>query len=429
MAKKDNYEKHVITIDIARDMLRYCNCTGRDDWVQYGMALKSEFGPEGFELFDEWSQTQPDYDKSALKSTWKSFKGRGITIGFLVARALDNGYKFEKQEMSDADRKRLKDERDARRKEREKLEELEEQKQEAWRLKLSDFLMSIMDKFDIEGSSPYLENKHVAGFGCLFAHEPMVIVADEERNLCELHYGHQAMSDFFKLPESDRPKFRQIKKGVFAVPLYDVNFRVWNLQIIYASGKKSFLPGRKSGCFHVIGQIPQIGRFNICQAGGFANGAAVHMALGCPVVIAFDSGNMAPVAEAIIGQYQERISRYAICADNDLHLESQNKKNAGMEAAMKAARIVDGIVVAPVIDSEETPEPAQIDVLYDQAKEFVIESQKATTSGIQRKLRIGYNRASRIMQQLQNEGIIENQSETSPRFVVKIPGAGVSADD
>lgn len=58
------------------------------------------------------------------------------------------------------------------------------------------------------------------------------------------------------------------------------------------------------------------------------------------------------------------------------------------------------------------------DKLYEQAKGIVIESGKASTSWIQRKLGIGYSRAARLMDLLEDNGIIGSENGSSPREVL-----------
>ena len=62
---------------------------------------------------------------------------------------------------------------------------------------------------------------------------------------------------------------------------------------------------------------------------------------------------------------------------------------------------------APVDKSEMKSE----DSLYDEAYLFVIEQQKASTSLLQRQFRIGYNRASRLMDDLERNQVIGPQKE------------------
>jgi S-DNA-T family DNA segregation ATPase FtsK/SpoIIIE len=49
----------------------------------------------------------------------------------------------------------------------------------------------------------------------------------------------------------------------------------------------------------------------------------------------------------------------------------------------------------------------------------VIEAQQASTSFLQRKMRIGYNRAARIMDQLEEQGVISGRDGSKPRQVLR----------
>ncbi|UDI78410.1 DNA translocase FtsK [Staphylococcus taiwanensis] len=69
---------------------------------------------------------------------------------------------------------------------------------------------------------------------------------------------------------------------------------------------------------------------------------------------------------------------------------------------------------APVDKSEMKSE----DTLYDEAYLFVVEQQKASTSLLQRQFRIGYNRASRLMDDLERNQVIGPQKGSKPRQVL-----------
>ena len=58
------------------------------------------------------------------------------------------------------------------------------------------------------------------------------------------------------------------------------------------------------------------------------------------------------------------------------------------------------------------------DELLDEAMKLVIDYQQASTSFIQRKLRVGFNRASRIMDELEEHGIISEKDGSKPRQVL-----------
>jgi DNA segregation ATPase FtsK/SpoIIIE-like protein len=59
------------------------------------------------------------------------------------------------------------------------------------------------------------------------------------------------------------------------------------------------------------------------------------------------------------------------------------------------------------------------DELYEDAKEAVLEAGKASTSYIQRKLRVGYSRAARLMDMLEEKGVIGPANGAEPRKVIK----------
>ena len=58
------------------------------------------------------------------------------------------------------------------------------------------------------------------------------------------------------------------------------------------------------------------------------------------------------------------------------------------------------------------------DELYDEAVNFVIESRRASISAVQRKLRIGYNRAARIIESMEAAGLVSEMSSSGSREVL-----------
>ena len=60
----------------------------------------------------------------------------------------------------------------------------------------------------------------------------------------------------------------------------------------------------------------------------------------------------------------------------------------------------------PEKGASETSSDSDRDALFDQAKEMIQSTQYASTSYLQRKLRIGYNRAARLMDELEEAGVI-----------------------
>ena len=61
------------------------------------------------------------------------------------------------------------------------------------------------------------------------------------------------------------------------------------------------------------------------------------------------------------------------------------------------------------------------DPLYDQALQIVVQAGKASASYIQRRLKIGYNRAARLVEEMEERGIVGPQNGSKPREVIHIP--------
>jgi S-DNA-T family DNA segregation ATPase FtsK/SpoIIIE len=74
---------------------------------------------------------------------------------------------------------------------------------------------------------------------------------------------------------------------------------------------------------------------------------------------------------------------------------------------------------AETFDDEE-PE-AELDEVYDEAVRIVVESGKASTSLLQRRLRLGYGRAARLIDMMEKDGIVSAPDGSKPREVLKRP--------
>jgi len=117
----------------------------------------------------------------------------------------------------------------------------------------------------------------------------------------------------------------------------------------------------------------------------------------------------------------------AFVADHEVHSVVRHLKKSG------APRYLDEILDGPTgltpgltgID----PMPADIadaeqDPLYDQAVQIVLETRKASISGVQRRLKIGYNRAARMVESMEAAGLVGPlQSNGSREILVPVPAA------
>jgi len=137
----------------------------------------------------------------------------------------------------------------------------------------------------------------------------------------------------------------RFSRGSIVVPVRNAAGELAGLQFIDGSGGKKFLTGTaKKGCWHSIGAVSPSAPLCICE--GYATGASIHKAMGWPVAVAFDAGNLTPVAKALHGKYPNQ--KIIVCADNDI----QTLGNPGVKRAREAAGAVGALLAVPTFPEE-----------------------------------------------------------------------------
>ena len=128
-------------------------------------------------------------------------------------------------------------------------------------------------------------------------------------------------------------------KGSIVVPLLDSQGGLWSLQFIGADGAKKFLTdGRVMGCFCALRGA---GEARLWIAEGFATGATIQELTGETVLVAFNAGNLRPVAEAVRGRMPGVELAFAV--DNDRWTAG----NPGLKKGYEAAAAVGGRLAVP----------------------------------------------------------------------------------
>lgn len=132
-------------------------------------------------------------------------------------------------------------------------------------------------------------------------------------------------------------------RGKLVIPLYDMRGTICSLQFIDGDGNKRFLSGgRKKGRYFPIEGAGE--SLLICE--GFATGATLRMIHGLATAVAFDAGNLMPVAKALRAKYPAR--DITICADND----ANGGTNTGVDKATEAARTIGAKLIIPPISGD-----------------------------------------------------------------------------
>jgi len=115
----------------------------------------------------------------------------------------------------------------------------------------------------------------------------------------------------------------------------------------------------------------------------------------------------------------------AFVDDHEVHAVVSDWKARGKPNYIE--EILCGDATEDILLPGETPEGGddESDPLYDEAVSFVIESGKVSVSSVQRKLRVGYNRAARLVEQMEASGVVSSPGHNGAREVL-VPKGGVN---
>ncbi len=108
----------------------------------------------------------------------------------------------------------------------------------------------------------------------------------------------------------------------------------------------------------------------------------------------------------------------AFVSDDEVHRVVSDWKQRGAPDYLE--EIVSGTLDSePFVQLDPVDGDAeQEDALYDEAVQFVLESRRASISAVQRKLRIGYNRAARLIEAMEAAGVVSSMSSNGSREVL-----------
>ena len=113
----------------------------------------------------------------------------------------------------------------------------------------------------------------------------------------------------------------------------------------------------------------------------------------------------------------------AFVDDHEVHKVVADWKKRGTPEYLESVtdeEVVSSISV-PGFETSDNSGGGESDPLYDEAVAFVLDSQKASISSVQRKLRIGYNRAARLIEQMEESGVVSPMSSNGTREIL-VPG-------
>jgi DNA segregation ATPase FtsK/SpoIIIE, S-DNA-T family len=124
----------------------------------------------------------------------------------------------------------------------------------------------------------------------------------------------------------------------------------------------------------------------------------------------------------------------AFVSDDEVHRVVQKLKEGG------EANYIEGILEGGLVDGDGAGDSlgggagiggggGEADPLYDQAVEVVIKNRRASISLVQRHLRIGYNRAARLLEDMEKAGLVSAMSGNGNRDILVPAGSSATAED
>ena len=311
-----------------REALHFIPASDRDTWLRMAMAVKSELGDGGFELWSEWSQQDESYNDRDARAAWKSIRANGkVTIGTLFHEAKANGRRDDGTHLKPTPeelsaRQRIAAERTAK-------DEVEEARERAEAAKKAAAIWKAATP--ARDDHPYLTRKGVKASETL-----REIHTDKAAAI--LGYRPQAKAE----PLTGRLLIAPVKIGV----------KVSTAELIDEAGRKSAIyGGAKAGGYWAAQMLPEgDGAGLVVTIGeGVATVLSGRQATGHLAIAALSAGNLPAVANAM----RERYPAAALVILADL----VKTTGAPDRHAIEAAQSVGGLLAIPGF-GENRPEGA-----------------------------------------------------------------------
>lgn len=312
-----------LNFNTIRTALSFVPSHDRDVWLNMGMAVKSELGDSGFDLWDEWSGQDATYNPKAAKAVWKSIKlSGGIGIGTLIFEAKQHGFQFngtgQRQAPDPAE-----------------LAERQRLQQEAETARQANADQAAKQSAIIWGNA-----QHV-----------LIHAYSEKKRIVpqpgKMQFADAAECKGWFWTTNDNGELVELTGKLLVLPIYNISGELRGLQAIDEQGWKSLIKGlSKQGLFIPFtgGKIQADYSGKIIINEGFATSATTRKATNDPTVAAIDAGNLIHVAKA----WRQKCPHAEIVIGGDL-----DKSGIGQKKAREAALAVGGMVALPPFTDEE----------------------------------------------------------------------------
>lgn len=264
--------------------LEFIDARDRETWLRMGMAIKSEIGEEGFNLWVTWSQQADSFNYKDARVVWKSILARGkVTIRTLFHEAKANGWRDEGTYLKQtsevlSERRRIAEERALQEKDEIARERVDTAKKAAAILKVAT---------EAKADHPYLIRKKIL---------PVATLREIEVGSVRPILGYYPKSGDNLL--SGRLLVVPVKQGD----------SISTLELIDESGRKAALAGRgsKVGGYWANERLPETGKgLTLLIGEGVATMLSAKQTTGYPCIAALSSSNLVAVAKSMSERYPE----------------------------------------------------------------------------------------------------------------------------
>ncbi|MDP1646186.1 MAG: DUF3987 domain-containing protein [Thiobacillus sp.] len=323
-------------IERIRESLHFIPPGDRDTWLKMGMAVKSELGDTGFDLWAAWSQQADSYDAKDARDVWKSIRADGkVTAGTLFHVAKANGWRDDGTHQKPtpevlAERNHIAAER--------MVQEVAEMARE--RANTAKKAAAIWKAAtEAKANHPYLLRKRV----------PPVAT------LREIDAG-AAAAILCYVPKSGGDA---LTGRLLVIPVKQGN-TLSTLELIDENGLKAALAGRgtKAGGYWATESLPEAVD-TLLIGEGVATVLSAKESCGCPAIAALSASNLPAVAKAM----RERYPATALVILADLVKATGEPDPHAKEAAQE----VDGKLAIPEFGADQ---PHDATDFNDMAKKF-----------------------------------------------------------
>jgi len=311
--------------DRIREALQFIPASDRDTWVKMGMAVKSELGDSGFDLWEGWSQQADTFNSKDARDVWKSIRVNGkVTAGTLFHEAKANGWRDDGTHQKPtpeeiAERQRIAAERAAQEEARIASERAEAAKKSAAVWKAAS---------EAKPDHPYLVRKRVS---------PVATLREIDAGAAAAILGYAPKSGGEHLA------------GRLLVAPVKVGEGLSTLELIDEEGRKSAVyGGAKAGGYWAAQPLSDDDGLTLLIGEGVATVLSASAATGHPGIAALSSGNVPAVARAMRERYPAAL--LVILAD------LVKATGAPDPHAIEAAQSVGGRLAIPDFGADRAPD-------------------------------------------------------------------------